>query len=314
MVIPVLFVLMAAAATPCTASNDCAVGQCTGQVCSLITGKELFPAVALSEIPLGEPHNLAGLNSSPSLHWQYPPGADLVAAAIVREPPTYATGQPDRIANLSPGTVAWIWHSNLPGEAGANFADFNQGRLLLASANSADDSALLSADAPPPLGPGTYYWGVWGWTAGQLTHRSQVRAFFVGKESTTGSACDQRCDDGSLALRCDAVCVIGCASDADCFQGETCDLGPASDPKVGFGVCHTTSPGCACASDQMCLSDIQLCVPRVQIRSGSAGCNTSGASKSDEGVVAGMVSAFVLATIRSRRRQHHRAHSSGGRE
>jgi hypothetical protein len=258
---------------PCQSDADCTVrsARCEAGQCRLAYPLVLFPEVeGLESLSLVEPANLARAGKTPEFHWRYPEGADLLAVAVFTSPPTYAPEEPARIENFDDAHVVWLWHSKLAGGSGSSAAGYDEGRALLQSNTQAVDGTALSDGPPPPLGEGIYYWAAWAWKGARLTHRSELRSFVVGRDSVTGTSCFLgRCPGGST-FRCvpeQDFCVLGCASNADCYQGTTCDLEVVAAGQLPYGLCRT-SPGCECAPDETCDETLQVCLRNAPVEAG----------------------------------------------
>lgn len=233
--------------------------KCSDGACSLRSPEYVFPTLELSEISVVEPGDLATASSTPSMSWVFPVGTSIVAAAILRLPPTYDAIHSDAIANAK--DVVWIWNSRMPSaDPSWSTASFGSGSAVVATAKNVLDDTSMTGKPPPPLSPGVYYWAVWAWTGSppQLSHRSRLRAFVVAGENITGAPCGNACG-AVAATRCVSggpvgdYCVIACAADEDCFGGEKCDLSVASDPNHPWGICRAT-PACQCAQGELCTS------------------------------------------------------------
>lgn len=250
----------ALAAGICGSGTSCEVSNavCIDNLCRLAPPGLLFPANAnLNPLPLLEPADRAVVSATdgPSFRWVYPAGADLVAVAIFSTPPRFAASGAPQLDD--PAEQIWLWSSspdgNGPGSTACQYAKGHQYQ---------EDKTKCNAVAPPKLETGkVYYWGAWGWTAGSVTARSELRAFSTGDEMVTGTFCsdDSYCGPlpGARCLTDKHFCVIDCASDADCFAGEACDLShlSASEP---YGLCKTP-PECTCRENEVCDPDVKIC-------------------------------------------------------
>lgn len=269
-----------AAPGDCTVATDCIVpgARCDAQKCTIKTTTEVFPTLDLAEIAQIEPLDLALVHSTPSFRWTPPTNVDLIAIVVFTKPPQYAD-KPDVVSNFS--DAIWAWDSRLPGgNVSLNAITFDDGRTVKVEASNPIDDDALVAGPPKELRAGTYYWGIWAWNGVTLVARSELHTFAVGAESATGRLCDppnQMACDGPSTLRCfdDFYCVLTCASDVDCFRGQSCDLGVVD--KIQAGLCRTVvPPSCdTCPVSQTCETDLTVCHDQ---RLASAGCSTAYAS------------------------------------
>jgi hypothetical protein len=292
-----LLALALAAAPPCAVDADCAVGTCDGG-CHTLRAEMLFPAArSLETIALAGPPNLSKLDAKPGFQWVWPIGADLVAVAVFRHPPLYRVDA-ERISNFDPGNVAWAWESNLGSGPGSTAVSWGEGRTV----RSGPVSVELTGEAPAALEDGVYFWAVWGWSGDALRFRSEVRAFYVGRESLNGKTCGSTGDcAGPTSTVCqNQTCVLTCASDEDCFAGEPCDL--ALVESLHFGICRAVPPcpGSACGEGMRCVSSLAMCT-EVPTRSAfSCGLSTAGGNASPA-ISAGAIGVIVLGRRRRKR-------------
>jgi hypothetical protein len=282
----------------------------------------LFPALSdLQEITLHDPASFTLASNQPTLRWDQPLGVTLTAAAVFQDLPTYSSGMPGNIQNLS---TASVWLSS-------QVADTGSGTALFSDQHAATEQNVVGVTlgaAAVPLSDGVYYWGVWAWTGSSLTYRSQVQTFAVTAENLTGQSCsavralaDVQCiNDTTVGGRYQA---LACASDADCYQGTTCDLSlvPQSLP---WGVCRGDCDcrgGCACGTGLSCAMQTGICFSNQPNASspfeGSAacGCRTAPSARGGTGEAFGALLTLLVAWWRTQssrlpKRQAQRNHAT----
>ena len=301
----------AQAGCPCAVDSDCAArdARCVDECCTLGRSHPLFPSQNdLDAIELLSPINLGSLSSTPDFRWAPTLGADLVAVVIFRRLPR---SQGDRITNFGDNAL-WLWHSRLDGvDAASGRARFEDGKAIDIDPAEVIDVENLSDAPAEPLPDGVYYWAAWAWEEDApsvaLSHRSEIRTFTVGPESLTGADCDQcesvaevekvRSHDGYC------YCAISCASDVDCFGGDSCDLTPIADHGFVFGVCHAPGAGdCDCGQDEGCEDGWSVCYSRGA--EDAAGCSAVvvGSKSYPYWLLIGLL--LVAMAGRNRRRRH----------
>jgi hypothetical protein len=275
-------------ATPvgaCENSVDCEVrgAACRDAACRISDDVFLFPGLKdLEEIELLQPAGFGLTNDEPSLRWQAPLGTSLVAAGIFRELPRYSAKRPGNISDLDASAV-WVWLSESE-SAGTGLARFRDGRVPEADPTL---GVRLGREVPA-LKAGIYYWGVWAWSGSKLSHRSRLRSFTVGDEQLTGAPCEFT--EALVNLQCTRSVtgldyqVIACASDADCYEGTTCDLtidGLDFSGGLCRGACDCRAD-CACDDDAVCDAATGICASASSNQTppiegpAACGCRTAG--------------------------------------
>jgi hypothetical protein len=297
---------------------DCTTAACTIEgarcspsgSCSLLQTYEFYPDLSgLTEVTPDSPSNLTAASTTPNFVWTPFSGASLVAVAVFSSPPQFDPNSGDAIVNLQ--DIVWIWESALPGGSPTDTqAVWANGRGVQSSVTGILDPSSLTPDAPPALTPGIYYWGVWAWASDySLTARSKVTTFVAGGDNITGTSCSTNCP-GTAATRCSSAsyCVIGCASDVDCYQEYTCDLSHRSVSNP-WGVCSGPDTSCPCSnSSATCDPVLQLCYGGGSGSSqSSAACSCRGAPGAAEGGAwRSLLVAALLTGVRAWRRRARR--------